>query len=87
MPTYEYNCDKCGHFETVQRITEPPLEECPTCGGKVTRLISRNISILTKAPEFSSKDYSPSKIIEKAKKYQKETGTKIKGYGDIIDKL
>ncbi len=40
MPIYEYTCKKCGVFEVTQRITEDPLKRCPTCGGKVNKLIS-----------------------------------------------
>lgn len=40
MPTYEYNCEKCGHFEYFQRITEPALPACPKCEAKVERLVS-----------------------------------------------
>jgi putative FmdB family regulatory protein len=40
MPIYEYNCSKCGDFETTQKITDPPLQKCPTCRRKVTKLIS-----------------------------------------------
>lgn len=42
MPIYEYSCKKCGNFETMQRITENPLKKCPTCGAKVTKLISHS---------------------------------------------
>jgi putative FmdB family regulatory protein len=40
MPIYEYRCTKCGEFEQMQRITDPPLERCPKCRRKVTKLIS-----------------------------------------------
>lgn len=40
MPIYEYNCKRCGNFEITQRISEDPLKKCPTCGTKVTKLIS-----------------------------------------------
>ncbi|MGB9791357.1 MAG: FmdB family zinc ribbon protein [Thermacetogeniaceae bacterium] len=41
MPTYEYECEKCGlRFERWQAVTEAPIGECPECGGKVRRLIS-----------------------------------------------
>jgi putative FmdB family regulatory protein len=41
MPTYEYQCRKCRkNFEVFQKISESPLAKCPTCGGKVDRLIS-----------------------------------------------
>ncbi|ADI01433.1 MAG TPA: transcriptional regulator [Syntrophothermus lipocalidus] len=56
MPVYDYKCQHCGKFEIVQRITAPPLEECPTCGGKVERLISRNVGIVFKGPGFYTTD-------------------------------
>ena len=32
MPIYEYRCDACGHQEEfLQRVSEPPLTECPVC--------------------------------------------------------
>ena len=40
MPIYEYRCERCGDFEEMQRITDPPLEGCPKCRRKVRRLIS-----------------------------------------------
>jgi putative FmdB family regulatory protein len=40
MPIYEYRCEKCGDFEQTQRISDPPLDRCPTCRRKVRRLIS-----------------------------------------------
>ena len=33
MPIYEYQCGSCGYvFETLQRISDEPLTECPSCG-------------------------------------------------------
>ncbi len=47
MPIYEYKCNKCGdEFEAIQKITDKPLKSCPTCKGKVKKLISRNSFIL-----------------------------------------
>lgn len=40
MPIYEYRCAKCGDFDVSQKITEAPLKKCPTCKGKVSKLIS-----------------------------------------------
>jgi putative FmdB family regulatory protein len=41
MPLYEYQCDACGHrFETIQKFSDPPLEQCPKCGGPVHKLQS-----------------------------------------------
>lgn len=39
MPTYLYECEKCGRFEEFQRITDEPLSECPECKSPVRRII------------------------------------------------
>ena len=32
MPIYEYRCASCGHeVEALQKLTDPPLTECPSC--------------------------------------------------------
>jgi putative FmdB family regulatory protein len=40
MPIYEYHCSKCGNFEAMQKMSDKPLTQCPTCRRKVTKLIS-----------------------------------------------
>lgn len=42
MPIYEYRCEKCGEFEVTQKITDQPLDACPTCGQSVKKLISNS---------------------------------------------
>ena len=70
MPTYEYQCDKCGRiFEVRQRISEPPLEVCETCGGAVRRLISSAPFIL-KGEGWYVTDY-PSAARKKALESEK----------------
>ena len=40
MPTYEYQCQKCGHrFEKMHRHSDP-APPCPQCGGEVGQLFS-----------------------------------------------
>ena len=41
MPTYEYECDACGHrFEDFQQMSDAPLKSCPKCRKrKLRRLI------------------------------------------------
>ena len=62
MPIYEYACQKCGTFEMTQRITDEPLSKCPTCKGKVKKLISKKLGSLqgdklTRIPKgFSAED-------------------------------
>jgi putative FmdB family regulatory protein len=57
MPIYEYQCQKCGTFEVTQRITEKPLGKCPTCKGKVKKLIS-NTSFQLKGTGWYLTDYA-----------------------------
>ena len=42
MPLYEYQCRACGHrFERIRKFSDPPLAECPACGGAdVEKLLS-----------------------------------------------
>ena len=33
MPIYEYKCDDCGfQDEFLQKVSEPTLTQCPSCG-------------------------------------------------------
>ncbi len=59
MPTYEYECTACGYrFEKFQSMNEPPIEICPECGGKVVRLISKNVNFILKGSGFYKTDYA-----------------------------
>jgi len=55
MPTYLYECEKCGRFEEFQRITDDPLAECPDCKGSVKRIIGAP-GIIFKGSGFYSTD-------------------------------
>lgn len=38
VPIYEYACRSCGHeFETLQKVSEAPLVDCPSCGAAELR--------------------------------------------------
>ncbi len=58
MPTYEYECNKCGHrFEAFQSISEKHLKHCPECNGPVRRLISAGAGLIFKGSGFYITDY------------------------------
>ena len=42
MPFYEYECENCKFYaEVLQKISDPPLVKCPSCGkNKMKKLIS-----------------------------------------------
>ncbi len=67
MPTYEYRCSKCGEFEVFQKISDPPLEKCPDCGGSVKRLISGGSTFILKGRNWISKMPSASDDIKTLK--------------------
>src|SRR3954462_5961020 len=59
MPTYDYECDACGHtFELFQSITEPVKKKCPKCGkSKLRRLFGTGAAIVFKGSGFYQTDY------------------------------
>ncbi len=58
MPTYEYECTKCGHtFEASQKMTDRPLSKCPKCEKKLRRLIGSGGGIIFKGSGFYQTDY------------------------------
>jgi putative FmdB family regulatory protein len=43
MPIYEFVCENCGRLvERLQKLTDPPPDACPECGGKMAKIMSRN---------------------------------------------
>ncbi|KMQ50631.1 FmdB family transcriptional regulator [Chitinispirillum alkaliphilum] len=60
MPTYDYECQKCGFvFEEFQSISADPLTDCQKegCDGKVKRLLSAGAGFLFKGSGFYITDY------------------------------
>jgi putative FmdB family regulatory protein len=59
MPTYDYECDACGHkFELFQGINEPVQKKCPDCGKlKLRRLFGTGAAVVFKGSGFYQTDY------------------------------
>ena len=77
MPTYEYECEKCGKsFEAFQSMRDEPFRECPKelCRqkkwghGKVKRLVGTGAGLIFKGSGFYITDYRSDKYKEAAKK-------------------
>jgi putative FmdB family regulatory protein len=57
MPIYEYRCHKCRKtFEVMQKFSDQPLSRCPSCTGKVSKIIS-NCSFQLKGSGWYVTDY------------------------------
>ncbi len=63
MPTYQYECEGCGHeMEVFQSITDKKLQKCPECKKpKLRRLIGAGAGIIFKGSGFYETDYKQSK--------------------------
>ena len=59
MPTYDYECDACGHkFELFQSINDPVKRKCPECRkSKLRRLFGTGGAVMFKGSGFYQTDY------------------------------
>ncbi|TWU20232.1 Zinc ribbon domain protein [Novipirellula galeiformis] len=59
MPTYDYECDACGHaMELFQGINDPIVKKCPECKkNKLKRLFGAGAAIMFKGSGFYQTDY------------------------------
>ena len=78
MPTYEYECQACGHtFELYQQITAKPVRICPACGkSALKRLIGAGAGLLFRGSGFYQTDYRSANYKKAAKGESKPAGTK-----------
>ena len=59
MPTYEYQCQECGHaFELFQQMSASVKKKCPECEKlKLKRLIGSGSAVMFKGSGFYETDY------------------------------
>lgn len=83
MPTYDYECGKCGHtFEVFQSISESPKKKCPECGKlKLRRLFGTGAALVFKGSGFYQTDYRSDSYKKAA-----EADKKAASGGDAKDK-
>lgn len=76
MPTYDYECQHCGHgFELFQQMSAAVKRKCPECGKpKLKRLIGTGAGVLFKGSGFYETDYR-SDSYKKAASAEKESAT------------
>ena len=74
MPTYDYECDACGHkFELFQSMKDPVKKKCPKCEKqKLRRLFGTGAAVMFKGSGFYQTDYR-SESYKKAASADKST--------------
>jgi putative FmdB family regulatory protein len=79
MPIYGYRCSSCGHeIEVLQKMSDPPLKECPNCGGELRKKLYP-AGVIFKGSGFYSTDY-------KAGKSSESSSSSSNGSGSSADK-
>ncbi|HEU4627300.1 MAG TPA: zinc ribbon domain-containing protein [Steroidobacteraceae bacterium] len=74
MPFYEYECDNCKFYtELLQKISDPPLKKCPSCGkSKLRKLVSAPVFRL-KGSGWYETDFKSDKENKRNLAIEKET--------------
>jgi putative FmdB family regulatory protein len=57
MPTYAYRREDGTTFDYFQKISDAPLQKCPTTGQAVTRVISGGAGVVYKGEGWYVKEY------------------------------
>lgn len=75
MPTYDYECDACGHkLEEFQSIMADPLTTCPKCKKKkLRRLLGTGAALMFKGSGFYTTDYRSDGYKKRAEADKKST--------------
>jgi putative FmdB family regulatory protein len=59
MPTYDYECEACGHtFEKWQEMSAKKLRTCPVCRKpRLVRLVGGGAGVIFRGSGFYETDY------------------------------
>lgn len=75
MPFYEYRCDNCEYqLEALQKISDPPLVDCPQCGQPSLKKLVSAAAFRLKGSGWYETDFKKS-----GKKNLHESGGKEPG--------
>ena len=81
MPIYEYRCGECGQdHEVLQKVSEPPLTECPACGKPALKKQLSAAGFQLKGSGWYATDFKSSakKPAEKTAEAKTEAKTEVK---------
>jgi putative FmdB family regulatory protein len=80
MPIYAYRCGECGHeLEALQKISDPPLTDCPACGASALTKQITAAAFRLKGSGWYETDFKKDK---RKNLHQDGEGTKDKGTGE-----
>ena len=87
MPTYEYQCEACGHnFDEFQSFSDKPLKKCPKCKkAKLRRAFGTGAAVLFKGSGFYQTDYRSESYQAGAKAEAEATKPATNGKADKTD--
>lgn len=88
MPTYDYECNACGHeFELFQSISDAVKRKCPECGKpKLRRLFGTGAAVVFKGSGFYQTDYRSDSYKKAAEKEKSSSDGGEKSSGDTGSK-
>jgi putative FmdB family regulatory protein len=81
MPIYEYRCSECGQdHEVLQKVSEPPLTECPSCGKPALQKQLSAAGFQLKGSGWYATDFKGSgkKPVEKKAEAKRDAKTEAK---------
>lgn len=85
MPIYEYECVRCHQrFERLQRLSDPQVSSCPSCGGAVHKRFSVP-ALQFKGSGFYITDYARKSSGSVGPSEAKSSSKEAKGKGGSSD--
>ena len=79
MPIYGYRCEACGEeHDVLQKVSEPPLTKCPSCGKKALKKQLSAAGFQLKGSGWYATDFKSKKPAEKKPEAKSETKTETK---------
>ena len=87
MPTYDYECEACGHhFERWQEMSARKLRTCPECGKRrLVRLVGAGAGVIFKGSGFYETDYKRKQPSSSAKSSSSSSDTTSKSESSSSD--
>lgn len=83
MPIYEYECGECGHrLEALQKISEPPLRDCPECSEPALERLISPAAFHLKGTGWYATDFRDKGKAKDAKEKENEKETKTEAEGN-----